>query len=388
MSYVKIPYTRVRGGVRYFEPSKAMKAAGFHAKPCGPEGAQARAEALRLYGAWEMHRNGILAAPAPGQPISRDTAEIARQWPPGSIGAAFVAFMRLPEWSRLARSTRDRDILPSWSYIRDAWGDCDPNLMTLDLLSEWRADLVEKKGPNIAHKVFKEWRRHWRVMTALGVATRPDPSLAIRNNAPAPRNETWREGEAVRLVKEALRSAHPDALSLAAAVAVAWDTQFSPVDVYTIRARHLVRIGGRIVIDKSADGRAKTKRAIIGTLSRRTERILSVLLARTPDMHPEALVFMRADGRAWNTTSLGEQFRLLVEKVFPGDKRQLRDFRRSGTVEAFAGGADAEGVAAKMGNSIDRSNTLWKTYNPVSLEAVRRADMARVAGRQKRRERD
>ena len=107
-----------------------------------------------------------------------------------------------------------------------------------------------------------------------------------------------------------------------------------------------------------------------------------------PDMHPEALVFMRADGRAWNTTSLGEQFRLLVEKVFPCDKRQLRDFRRSGTVEAFAGGADAEGVAAKMGNSIDRSNTLWKTYNPVSLEAVRRADMARGAGRQKRRERD
>lgn len=35
--------------------------------------------------------------------------------------------------------------------------------------------------------------------------------------------------------------------------------------------------------------------------------------------------------------------------------------RRSGTVEAIAGGATRVGLAAKMANSIDRSNTLQKT---------------------------
>ena len=383
MSAVKIPYSRVRGGVRYFEPSKAMKAAGLYAKPCGSEGPIARAEALRLYAAWERHMRGVVAPAAPAG-SRQEVAEVARRWPPGSIGASFVSYMRLPEWGRLARSTRDREILQSWRYIRDAWGDCDPNLMTLDLLSEWRAGLVEKNGAGIAHKVFKEWRRHWRVMTALGVVNKSDPSLAIRNEAPPPRRQTWREGEVVRLVKAAIRSGQN---SLAAVVAVAWDTQFSPIDVRTVRGRHLKEIGGRIIIDKADEGRAKTGAAIIGTLSRRTERLVRAILPpATP--HPDMLIFRKPSGKAWNTTDLGEDFRALVEVVMPGDARQLRDFRRSGTVEAFAGGADAEGVAAKMGNSIDRSNALWKTYNPVSLEAVQRADEARKIGRSKRRSRE
>jgi hypothetical protein len=55
---------------------------------------------------------------------------------------------------------------------------------------------------------------------------------------------------------------------------------------------------------------------------------------------------------------------ILFKMVFPGDERWLMDMRRSGTVEAVAGGADALGFAAKLANSIDRSNTLHKTYAP------------------------
>jgi hypothetical protein len=43
------------------------------------------------------------------------------------------------------------------------------------------------------------------------------------------------------------------------------------------------------------------------------------------------------------------------------------------------------GLAAKMANSIDRSNTLNKTYAPVDIEAVRSADAARLKGRQRMR---
>jgi hypothetical protein len=58
--------------------------------------------------------------------------------------------------------------------------------------------------------------------------------------------------------------------------------------------------------------------------------------------------------------------------IAPGDLRQLRDMRRSGVMEAFAGGGDARDVAEKFGNSIDRSSVLFKTYNPVELEKVDR----------------
>ena len=61
------------------------------------------------------------------------------------------------------------------------------------------------------------------------------------------------------------------------------------------------------------------------------------------------------------------------------------DMRRSGVVEAIAGKADPLGLAAKLANSIERSNVLHKTYAPVDIEAVRNADEARLRGRRKMR---
>lgn len=59
--------------------------------------------------------------------------------------------------------------------------------------------------------------------------------------------------------------------------------------------------------------------------------------------------------------------------------------RRSGVVEAIAGDAGPFGLAAKLANSIERSNTLHKTYAPVDIEAVRSTDAARLKGRQRMR---
>lgn len=57
------------------------------------------------------------------------------------------------------------------------------------------------------------------------------------------------------------------------------------------------------------------------------------------------------------------------------------DMRRTGAVEANAGGASVESIAAKMGNSIDQNKTLQKTYMPVNTVAARAADDARKIGR-------
>ena len=41
-------------------------------------------------------------------------------------------------------------------------------------------------------------------------------------------------------------------------------------------------------------------------------------------------------------------------------------------------------MSEKFGSSIDRSNFLFKTYNPFDLEKVRQTDAARLEGRRRR----
>jgi hypothetical protein len=65
---------------------------------------------------------------------------------------------------------------------------------------------------------------------------------------------------------------------------------------------------------------------------------------------------------------------------FPGDKRKIMDFRRSGSVEGIAGKVAPEVLAAKMANTIDQNKELQATYLPNQISVVRLADVARIEG--------
>jgi|HubBroStandDraft_5_1064220.scaffolds.fasta_scaffold166785_1 hypothetical protein len=263
------------------------------------------------------------------------------------------------------------------------WGDVAPDTITFEMMSRWRAALEKRHGRGVAHKTPRVWRTFWKIMLGMKVARTADPSTGVRNRAPAPRWQRWSEGEAVQLVKSAWRRRYH---GLACIIAVAWDTQFSPVDVRTLAARHRSMIGGKLVFDRQADGRAKTGRAAIGTVSARTERLVATYLAQLAlDLHPDAILFRNRSGNPYRPDTLSDDFADLRELTFAGDKRRLMDMRRSGVVEAIAGDAGPLGLSAKLANSIERSNTLHKTYAPVDIEAVRRTDNARLKGRQRMR---
>src|SRR5690606_39481954 len=51
------------------------------------------------------------------------------------------------------------------------------------------------------------------------------------------------------------------------------------------------------------------------------------------------------------------------------------------SVEANAGGASVESMAAKMGNSIDENRKLQKDYIPANAAAIRTVDEAQKKGR-------
>src|SRR5262249_41122262 len=77
-----------------------------------------------------------------------------------------------------------------------------------------------------------------------------------------------------------------------------------------------------------------------------------------------------------------KDFALLRKEVFgKNEQRQLADMRRSGAVEADAGGTTDEDLANKMANTINASARLRKTYTPVNVVSVRRVDEARQRGR-------
>jgi hypothetical protein len=209
-----------------------------------------------------------------------------------------------------------------------------------------------------------------------------DPSLLFANSAPLPRQAMWHEGEAVRLVKAAWRSGYR---GLAACLAVAWDSQLSPVDARSIKASQMRRDPVGMWFDVA---RAKTGRPALATLSRRASHLvvayLQTLAAEPVGMAP---IFRNRSGQPYSKDTLGDDFRAVRGIVFgEGEDRQLADFRRSGSVEALAGGIQPEKLSNKMANTLSSSNRLHKTYGPVQLASVREVDEARRAGRAKIRE--
>jgi hypothetical protein len=380
---IKIPYYVVVKGRGYWRPHPRMRVSGFQIIRCGPDGP----EAWKIAEDWNLKWQAVRKGDAPPlidlSNLNRDEAEAVRRYPPGSIGAAFQTYIRTPEWLARALSTRIKVWWPAWYRIREMWGDVNPNTITFDQMSRWRAALEKQHGRGVAHKTFRVWRSFWKIMEGMRVAVVTDPSRGIRNRGPNPRYQRWSEGEAVRLVKGAWRKGFR---GLACIIAVAWDSQFSPVDIRSLRARHRAVIDGRLIFDRQAEGRAKTGRAAIGTLSPRTERLVRAYIdSLTLELLPDAILFRNRSNSPYRDDTLGDDFRAVRELVFPGDRRRLMDMRRSGVVEAIAGDAGPLGLAAKLANSIQQSNELHRTYAPVDIEAVRNTDYARLKGRRKMR---
>lgn len=345
-----------------------------------------QAQAARLNQAWDRYRHGL------PEPIS-----IRGGYPQGSVGDGYHRAMRLREAERAAkgvvwtREQNSRDDWPrAWKWIEPLFGDCDPKSITPEqLIGEHgrapglRPLVAAKVSESEAHRVIKVWRALWKKMAVFGYCelTR-DPSLMFANSAPQPRQELWREGEAVRLVKAAWRDGYP---GLAACLAVAWDSQLAPIDARSIRANDMRRdpIGDWFDL-----ARAKTGRPALATLSKRTTQLLSAYLknlaAKPLGVAP---LFRNRSGQPYTKDALGDDFRAVRAKVFgEGEKRQLADFRRSGSVEALAGEAPPEKLSSKMANTLSASNRLHKTYGPIVLQSVRDVDDARRRGRAKLRE--
>ena len=365
MTRIKIPYYVIRHGKGYLQPSKKMRAAGFEPRPLGDDGPAAWGEAWRLCREWKQG----------------DEPTAGRVYPLGSVGHAWERFRRTNAWAEKAPRTREEWDY-AWSWMEPLWGDTSPATITMEQIEELRAAIITKVSLHAAHRVTKIWRAFWKKMAAMQYCDLgADPSLGVRNRAPKGRTETWREGEIVRLGKQAWRSGYR---GLATLLAIAWDTQFSPVDCRMLTLAQRLQDRRGVFFDTS---RAKTGRAAIGTLTRRSVRLLDAYLEGLAiELHNDAPILRNRSGRPYSRDTLGRDFRVICQTVFPGDTRRLMDIRRSGAVEAIAGDVDLAVLGQKMANSIHELKALQDTYLPRRAATVRLADEARKRGRRVLRE--
>lgn len=385
MGQVKIRYYSVlKNGRGYWQPSQEMRALGYRPVPCGPDGPAAWAKAEKLNAGWDSR------AARPVAPVVQPEIE---KWPTGSVGEAFDIYRQTNEWAKKAVRTRE-DWDRGWTYIKPVFARFAPNLVTMPLISEWRQSIEDDKSLREAHRAMKIWRALWRVMVALRYASGEDPSLAVRNTEPKGRKETWGEGEAVRLVKRAIRMGYT---GLAVALACMWDGAVSPVDARSLTFGQLRRDAKGVWFALS---RQKTGRDGVLTLSPRAARMLALYLkARFGEAEPVGSVklFLTKGyapapgskggrprmGAPYTRNSFSEDFRAVRSAEFPGDTRMMLDFRRSGSAEAVAGGVEGTALSAKLANSLSESKKLEQTYVPVQVEMVRLADEARRIGRKR-----
>jgi integrase len=377
---LNIPYYTVRrNGRGFWEPRPHMRALGFYCVPCGPDGPDAWAIAEEWNRRWQAVKRGEIPSPAmaAAQNLSPEQSEEMTIYPPRSLGEAFRRYRRTNEWESKAPRTRE-DWWRGWKQIKPVFGDVDPRTVTLENISAWRKAIEETISLREAHRCLKIWRAMWKVSAALGYCLRDaDPSLGVRNRAAPGRAETWSEGEVARLFKQAWRD-H----GLAAVIAVAWSTQMSPGDVRGLRASQLARNATGAVFFAA---RGKTGTPVGGALSDRALAALEAYIVGLGiELHGEAYIFRNRSGAPYSSDTLGDDFRDIRSRIFGGrDRRTLADFRRSGAVEAIAGGANAEELAHAMGNTLSASNALFATYVPVNQATLRSVLEARRRGRSK-----
>jgi hypothetical protein len=181
---------------------------------------------------------------------------------------------------------------------------------------------------------------------------------------------------------------------LAACMATAWDSQLSPIDLRSLTTgQRADDVQGAIF----SLARTKTGRAAAASLRKRATWALDAYIASLAfELLPNVPIFRtRGSGTTikggkprppapYTKNKLAEDFRTIrIAEFGEAENRKLSDMRCSGTVEATAGGADAQAVSTKMANTLAASTRPQKTYNPVNLVTVREVDAIRREGRAK-----
>lgn len=365
MTTIKLRYVTRRGGRLFWEPSAIMRARGFSPIPLGPDGPEAQARALALYQSWLKVNAGEDRKPE-------------KSYPAGSLGAYYQRLRRSKSFARKQpRTVEDYD--RAWPRIEPLLGSRTITRITVQDVE----DLVEELEKTVSDteryrtiKVLRALLADAILRLRLNITS---PALGVKNPQPAGRSAIWLGAEIPMLIASA-ESPEVNQPGMAVAIRIAWDTLFSPVDVWSASASQLKKDAGGWYLHRP---RTKTSKEAFGALSDETAKALFAYLESLGvALTPGARLIRRPSGRAYTSKNyFAQDFRAVRNAALPGDTRQVQDLRRSGNVEADAAGADKETMGEILANNIASSAFLDDTYTPPTVAKARQVHELRTQGR-------
>lgn len=359
---MRLPYVRHKRGKLFWEPTPEMRAKGFRPKPLGDEGPESIAEAQRLYSAWQK---------------ALKEASRVTSYPPGSLGAYFDRLKLTTKWAKKAPRTRE-DYERAWKHLKPALAHKTIRAVTVEDVERLADDLDADKGPHERYRTIKVLRALYAdAIPRLQLVGFNSPAKGIPNPQPRGRSAIWLGAEVAKLITTAEALGYA---GMAIAIRVAWDTLFSPVDVWSAQAGWRRRDTTGAYIERD---RTKTGREAFGYLSQATDEAITAYLAGLGfTLTPDAPFVRQRNGNAYRSKdTFGDDFRAVRKVAFPADTRQFQDLRRSGNVEADAAGAEKADMAAILANTIDTSKFLDETYTPPTVAKARDIAQKRLVGR-------
>ena len=368
---MKIQYSRLKNGRRYWEPSKRLTKLGFEAVCCGTEGKKAQAKASEL-------TSKALYALSDDQSAHPRTNFIA-----GSISHFIDRYERSQTFRRRGTGSKTK-ALEGHKLIEKHLGSRKLSSLTADDVYDFFENVERENGP------YARWHSIKTLKCILDEAVHREllnrsPAERVRNPQPEPRSEIWSPDEIAKLVAKAQQL---DMTAMSLAIRLLDECGFSPVDARTIEHGMLEFQGGEHLINRE---RSKTGNTGLWAISRELGKDIELYIESLRfDLTPNAQIFRRhvnsrqsGQPLPWrNTQEFSRDFKHVREATFgPTEKRQAGDIRRTVSVDTDLAGMSKAERAAMLANGMDRSSSLHKVYTPETREAAIRARDMRNFGR-------
>jgi len=348
----------------YFQATPKMRAAGIRSEPLGRNTAEAVARTEQLNAAWDEIRRHVKEfgyAPGAKAPAL-----------PGTVEHLVDTLRGSAEWSDKSARTIE-EIEGEFKFILDVFGPSHVHAVTPQDSIDLYAVLRQKHGINKSFKTFKWLRYLFNFAIRVQYAGMTDnPARAVRLKRPPPRQQVWTPEWVEASVGLAwLWGWWGEAL----AIAICYDTSLRPGDVRTLRIDQYD--GESFSLVQAKTGQAQ-RVPVWPETARLIERYLAALTVRPV---ASAVLIRTERGRTFSRNHLAKRIRAVMRGAGIPDTVQLRDLRRTASVERAEAGATAAELAAGTGHSIARGAQILDVYNPGSYHQASAAQAKRRAAK-------
>lgn len=347
----KIRHLVPKNGRYFFQPSKALREAGYQPEPLGKDLAAAIARAEELNAEWDNRH--------------KDKEE-TRLASPGTVERYIQDIKK--SGSYLDKSAaRQAEFDYTSAIIIETFGPSQMKVVKPRHCQIFYDNLKKLYGDHKAHRVMKDLRFVFNHAVKFGVLF-TNPALAFTVKAPAPRKQSWTPEQVHTAITVGWEKGYHGA---AVAIAIMYDTGMSPVDARTLEM-------GNLDDNKIIDSREKTGVSFSGELWPETMEWIKAYhdmlgIASTPS----ALVIRTRTGQPYTKDLLAKDIRTVRRLAGLPDDLQARDLRRTATIEEYEGGASEKQVAAARGWSTKTSARMSDVYGPGNFNMAKGAKDAR-----------